>query len=63
LNPIQPNKTQTDRNDQNSIVFEISKNEPLKTLLVIKGRRNKTARASAKVITPPNLFGMERKIA
>ena len=63
LNPIQPSRTQTEKNDQNSIVFEISKKEPLKTLFVIKGRRKRTIRANARVMTPPSLFGIERKIA
>jgi hypothetical protein len=63
LKPIQPSRTQTERNDQNSTVFDISKKEPLKILFVMNGRRNKTIKASAKVITPPNLFGIERKIA
>lgn len=63
LKPIQPNKTQTERNDQNKIVLDISKKEPLKTLLVINGKRNKTTKAKPKVITPPNLFGIDLRIA
>jgi hypothetical protein len=63
LKPIQPKRTHTDKNDQNKIVLEISKKEPLKILLVIKGKRNKTIKAKAKVITPPSLFGIERKMA
>jgi hypothetical protein len=43
--------------------LEISKKEPLKILLVIKGNKNRTIKAKAKVITPPSLLGIERKIA
>lgn len=63
LKPIQPKSTQTERNDQNSTVLDISKNDPLKILLVIKGSKNKTIKASPKVITPPNLFGIDLSIA
>jgi hypothetical protein len=63
LKPIQPKRTQTDKNDQNKIVLEISKKEPLKILLVIKGNKNKTIKAKAKVMTPPSLLGIERRIA
>ena len=41
LKPIQPKSTHTDKNDQNSTVLEISKNEPLKLLFVIKGNKKK----------------------
>jgi hypothetical protein len=63
LKPIQPNRTQTERNDQNNIVLEISKNEPLKTLLVINGNKNNTINAKPSVITPPNLLGIDLNIA
>lgn len=63
LKPIQPKSTQTERKDQNNIVLDISKKEPLKTLLVIKGSRNKTIKAKPRVITPPSLFGMDLSIA
>jgi hypothetical protein len=63
LKPIQPKSTQTERKDQNNTVLDISKNEPLKTLLVINGNKNKTIKASPKVITPPNLFGIDLSIA
>jgi hypothetical protein len=43
--------------------LEISKNEPLKTLLVIKGSKNKTIKANPKVITPPSLLGIDLNIA
>jgi hypothetical protein len=63
LKPIHPRRTETDKKDQNRTVLNISKNEPLKTRLVINGRRNNTIKANAKVITPPSLLGIERKIA
>jgi hypothetical protein len=63
LKPIQPKSTQTDRKDQKSIVFEISKKDPLKTLFVIKGSKNKTTNAKPRVITPPSLFGIDLRIA
>jgi hypothetical protein len=63
LNPIQPNKTQTERNDQKAKTLKFSKKEPLKNLLATNGNKNKTISAKPKVITPPNLLGIERKIA
>jgi hypothetical protein len=53
----------TTKKHHNKTVLDVSKNEPLKIVLAINGKINKTANASNKVITPPSLLGIDLSIA
>jgi hypothetical protein len=51
------------KKNQNNVFLKYSKKEPLYILFTINGNINKATNAKNNIITPPNLLGIDLRIA
>ena len=61
--PIQVKIKKSPTKNQNKILLSCLLLKPLNLLLWRWGKKNKTSTLAARAITPPNLLGIDRKIA